>query len=279
MAMSINFVPGTQPPPDAAPLSWWFPFIGRQLLLSIAPKIMPIRHISLSSLGLKPVRSSYLGLLEGHPCYAVELPPETPTPPQTVLKGLRELYGVIDNALLDLGGLAFQILEWDRNHQFCGRCGTPTISYSTERTRRCPTCQLSQYPRISPAMIVLIQRQEKLLLGRAHRFRPGMYSLLAGYVESHESLEACVIREVREEVGLEIADIRYWGSQPWPFPHTLMVGFTAQYLGGDIIIDPDELVDARWFSIHELPELPGGMSIARKMIDWFVAEIGQKGQI
>ncbi|MGA7936486.1 MAG: NAD(+) diphosphatase [Kovacikia sp.] len=127
------------------------------------------------------------------------------------------------------------------------------------------------YPRLSPAVIVLISRGEELLLARAPRFPAGMYSILAGFVEPGESLEETVIREVREEVGIEITDIRYFGSQPWPFPNSLMIGFTATYAGGEIVIEPEELSEAAWFNKHALPPIPPKLSIARKLIDWFVS--------
>ncbi len=141
----------------------------------------------------------------------------------------------------------------------------------TERAKRCPKCGLVNYPRLSPAVIVLISRGDELLLARAHRFPTGMYSILAGFVEPGESLEETVVREVREEVGIEVKDIRYFGSQPWPFPNSLMIGFTATYAGGDIVLEPEELVDAAWFNKHNLPQIPPKISIARKLIDWFVS--------
>ena len=263
------FIPGTQPPSQTS-ISWWFPFVGNQLLLTSAGT--PLQGESLAEWDLAPRRSQYLGLLDNRPCYSAELDSTVTSPPGLILCGLRQLYGVLDEALFALAGLAYQIMEWDRTHQFCGHCGTPTMNHASDRAKHCPACGLRQYPRISPAMIVLISRDQDILLGRAPRFRPGMYSLIAGYVEPGESLEQAVVREVKEEVGVSIADIRYWGSQPWPFPHTLMVGFTAAYDGGDIVIDADELVDATWFSYKELPELPSRASIARKMIDWFVQQ-------
>ncbi|PSN17276.1 NAD(+) diphosphatase [filamentous cyanobacterium CCP5] len=274
--MPFHFVPGIHPPNPQADnestgSAWWFVFIGRQLVLQQAT-LTPLQVRALAPLGLDARRTQYLGQLNGQPCYGAELPEDSVLPPQLVARELRSLYGVLANDWLDLAGLAFQILEWDRTHQFCGHCGTPTQAAAAERAKRCPSCGLSQYPRISPAMIVLISRGDDILLGRAPRFRPGMYSLIAGYVESHESLEACVVREVQEEVGIEVANIRYWGSQPWPYPHTLMVGFTADYAGGDIVVDPHELTDARWFAKHQLPDLPSEASIARKMINWFVGQ-------
>jgi len=168
-----------------------------------------------------------------------------------------------------------QIVNWDHTHQFCGQCGTPTVYRTAERARECPSCGLLSFPRVSPAIIVLVERGRQFLLARNHRFPPGRYSIIAGFVEPGETLEQAVAREIREEVGIQVSQIRYFGSQPWPFPHSLMVGFTAQYAGGEIHIDPAELEDAGWFTPDKLPDLPDRISISRRLIDWFLAEHSQ----
>lgn len=142
----------------------------------------------------------------------------------------------------------------------------------TERAKECPDCGLLSYPRISPAIIVLVMKEDRLLLARAHRHPPGFYSVLAGFVEPGENLEEAVAREIREEVGIEVEDICYFGSQPWPFPDSLMIAFTCRYSSGDITLEEDELQDAGWFSPSDLPPIPPKISIARQLIDWFVAE-------
>ena len=124
-------------------------------------------------------------------------------------------------------------------------------------------------------MIVLVERGHELLLARSRHFLPGMYSVLAGFVEPGESLEEAVVREVKEEVGVTVKDIRYFGSQSWPFPHSLMIGFTATYAGGEISLDDSEIEEAGWFTVDNLPPIPGKISIARKLIDWFVAKQGK----
>ncbi len=139
-----------------------------------------------------------------------------------------------------------------------------------QRAKACPYCQLTIYPRISPAVIVAVIKEQQILLAHAPRFPQGFYSVIAGFVEPGETFEDCVHREVREEVGIEAADIRYFGNQPWPFPDSLMVGFTARYAGGEITVDHDEILEAGWFCADKLPEIPGKVSIARKLIDWFV---------
>jgi NAD+ diphosphatase len=178
-----------------------------------------------------------------------------------------------DDDHFTLAGRAVQILHWDQTHRFCGRCGAPTQPAPNDRAKLCPTCGLLSFPRLSPAVIMLVHRGDELLLARNAAFPGRFYSVLAGFVEPGESLEEAVQREVLEEVGLELTDIRYFGSQPWPFPHQLMIGFTAAYAGGDIRPQAEEIVEAAWFDRHgELPQLPGKLSIARKLIDAFVGD-------
>jgi NAD+ diphosphatase len=269
--MSRSFVPGTAPSPQTSQPAWWFAFLNNQLLVnsvgtaSYLPQVM-----SLADLGLKPVRTQFLGTLDDRPCYSAELSQDAIAPAGMAFRRLRDLYGSLEEDVFTIAGRAIQIMEWDRTHQFCGHCATPTTQSSHERAKRCPKCGLVNYPRLSPAIIVLIHRGEEILLARAPRFPPGMYSILAGFVEAGESLEETVIREVYEEVGITVKDIRYFGSQPWPFPNSLMIGFTAAYAGGELNLDPQELVDAGWFHKSALPEIPPRLSIARKLIDWFV---------
>jgi NAD+ diphosphatase len=220
-----------------------------------------------TALGIAPVRSLYLGELDGIPCRSAELPDDHEAPPGMAFRTLRDLYGRIDEHLWTLAGRAAQLVEWDRTHVHCGRCGTPTEHAPGERARRCPACGYAAFPRLSPAVIVRVTRGDEILLARAQRFPGSMYSVLAGFVEPGESLEECVARELEEEVGIEVGDIAYFASQPWPFPHSLMIGFTATWRSGDLRIEEAELADARWFTRDDLPELPGRLSIARRLID------------
>ena len=185
--------------------------------------------------------------------------------------GLRRLWGLLPEEAWRLAGRAVQLLDWDRNHRFCGRCGTPTERHPTERARVCPRCSLQAFPRLSPAVITLVEDGDRMLLARSPHFAPGVYSTLAGFVEPGESLEEAVVREVREEVGVELADLRYFGSQPWPFPNSLMIGFLARYAGGEIRRQEEEIEDARWFTADDLPGLPSPMSIARRLVEDFLA--------
>lgn len=270
--MHRTFIPGTTPFSPQPEPSWWFAFVSNKLLVHLKGTLSQIPNfVSLAEIGLEPVRTQFLGTLDGQPCYSAQLPKDTIVPNGMSLLGLRELYGMLDEDLYMLSGRAIQIVEWDRTHQYCGHCATPTSQLSHERAKRCPKCGLVNYPRLSPAIIVLVSRGEEVLLARAPRFPIGMYSVLAGFVEPGESLEETVVREVREEVGIEVKDIRYFGSQPWPFPNSLMIGFTATYASGDVVIEPQELVEAGWFTKHNLPQIPPKSSIARKLIDWFVS--------
>ena len=178
----------------------------------------------------------------------VALPDDAPEPAGMRYVGLRSLFLRIPESLLALAGRAFQVVEWDRTHRFCGRCGTPTRTKADERAKECPTCGYVAYPRVSPAMMALVTRGREVLLARSHRFVNGVYSALAGFVEPGETIEDCVRREVREEVGVEVDDITYFASQSWAFPHSLMIAYTAEYAGGDIRLEDAEIADARWFA-------------------------------
>ena len=219
-------------------------------------------------LGLNVDHEHFLGLLDGIPVWAAGIDSPGSEPDGFDHQSLFAIFPHVSEQEWALAGRAVQIAEWHRTHQFCGRCGTPTEDAPGERARRCPACGLLSFPRISPAVITLIERGDEALLARGRTFGANpMYSTLAGFVEPGETLEECVAREIREEVGVEVTDIRYMRSQPWPFPNSLMLGFNARYAGGDIVCDPTEIVDAQWFRHDSLPNIPGKMSIARWLID------------
>lgn len=186
-------------------------------------------------------------------------------------QGLRQFMLEDDAERFRLLGYAAQIGTWARQHRFCGSCGEPMQLLETERAMRCQCCEEQHYPRLSPSMIVLITRGDEILLARSPRFASGVYSTLAGFVEPGETVEQCVVREVREEVGLEIRNLQYIASQSWPFPHSLMLGFHADYVSGDIVPQPGEIEDAQWFSLADLPMLPSRYSIARYLIELYRA--------
>jgi NAD+ diphosphatase len=186
-------------------------------------------------------------------------------------RGLRQFMLEGDFDTYKILGYAAQIGTWAREHRFCGSCGQAMTQIHWERAMYCQHCDLRSYPRISPSMIVLVTRGDEILLARSPRFVTGVYSTLAGFAEPGESAEDCLVREVREEVAVEVKNIQYVGSQCWPFPHSMMLGFHAEYAGGEIVMQPDEIEDAQWFNVHALPPLPAGRSIARHLIDLYVA--------
>jgi NAD+ diphosphatase len=188
--------------------------------------------------------------------------------------GLREIFPALGEERWLAAGRAVQIVEWAATHRFCGRCATPTVRLDGERCLKCPACELTAYPRIAPAVIVLVRRGAEALLARGARFPLPFYSTLAGFVEVGESLEQTVSREIREEVGIDVKNLRYFGSQPWPFPHSLMIAYMAEWAGGDIRVDPAEIVDAQWFRADALPMIPPRPSIARRLIDAWLADVG-----
>ncbi len=218
-------------------------------------------------------RAHYLGALHGIDCIAVNLPDTATEPPGWHYASLRSLFFRLPEPLLALSARAFQVVEWDRTHRYCGRCGTPTADKARERAKQCPACGLTAYPRVSPAMMVLVTRGRELLLARAARFPTNMYSALAGFVEPGETIEDCIRREVREEVNVEIGPPTYFASQSWAFPHSLMIAYTAEYAGGDMRPADEEIADAQWFDIDALPALPTNVSIARRLIDATVARL------
>jgi NAD+ diphosphatase len=213
----------------------------------------------------------FLGMLGDTACWGVDVP-HGEDPSYGAASDLYSYYGRASETEWLVAGRAVQLVDWARTHRFCGRCGTATLMQSNERAMKCPACSLLAFPRLAPAMITLVTRGDEALLARGVQFRGPMYSCLAGFVEPGESLEGAVVREVREEVGVEVGNVRYQGSQPWPFPHSLMVGFRAEWAGGDIVCDPTEILDAQWFRRDELPNIPPRISIARKLIDAWIDE-------
>lgn len=211
---------------------------------------------------------TYLGELDGSDLIALELSERSEEfPSGWELAGLRSIYGAVDEQLFALAGRAVQLLDWRRNHRYCGRCGSPTELVAGDRSTRCPNCGLHNYPRLSPAVIMTVERGDEILLAHGVNFQDKVYSCVAGFVEPGESLEEAVAREVLEETGIAVAEVRYFGSQPWPFPNSLMIGFNAQYAGGDIVLEDAEIGDAKWFTPADMPVLPGKISIARRLID------------
>ena len=272
--MPESYVPLFTPPEGLTQPALWFVFRKAEILVvNGADKPDLPFCIELSEHGLVPQRSQYLGLYGGRHCYAADIHESLPLPAGWSALGLRDLFGLVETTLAALSGRAYQILEWDRNHQYCSRCGTATELRGDERSRTCPACKYTTYPPVTPAIMILVTHGRKLLLARKPAFPQGRYSALAGFVEPGEMLEDTVIRETREEVGVEIRNIRYFGSQPWPFPHSLMIAFTAEYAGGELRPDGVEIEEARWFEPDQLPKLPPPISISRRLIDTIAAQL------
>jgi NAD+ diphosphatase len=281
--MNTSFVSLITPPETLANPAYWFIFSGFNLLVYQEENAARVpRLFKLTELGLTAVHQQYLGYLSGDThihCYAVSAPPKREAPPGMAFLGLRRLFGRLDENCLWLAGRAFQLIEWDRTSQYCGQCGAPNTQLEHERAKKCLHCGHIKYPRISPAIIVRVERRDpdgaRILLANGRRFRSSKtYSVLAGFVEPGETLEECVQREIFEEVGITVKNIRYFGSQPWPFPDSLMIAFTAEYDSGEITLEEAEIADANWFTADALPDVPPPISIARRLIDSFVAENG-----
>jgi NAD+ diphosphatase len=265
------YAPAIQPPIDLPERSLWFVFRGAELLVAAAPGAATLPHCNHpNTLGMMPQRIQYLGVLGEQHCFSAELAVDAVAPQGWIWQGLRALFGALDEAQFALAGRALQIVDWDRTHQYCGACGRATAARTSERSRECPGCGLVAYPRLAPAVMGLVRREKELLLARAPRFPKDMYSALAGFVEPGETLEQCLEREVYEEVGIKVRNVRYFASQPWPFPHSLMIAFFAEYCSGEIRVDGTEIEDAKWFDVktlENLPRLPARISIARSLID------------
>jgi NAD+ diphosphatase len=269
MLLPPSFTPLWSAPAAASSAGLWFVFRDNGLLVTTDARL-PQGKPAVDVEGAR-----CFGLLGDQPCWAGRAI-DSASPPGLSFEPLRSLFDRVTNHTLALAGRAAQVIEFDRTHRFCGACAAATEDADDGRARRCPRCGLVAYPRLAPAMMVLITRRgaagREVLLARGTRFTTPMYSALAGFVEPSETLEDCVHREVREEVGLRVRDLRYFRSQAWPFPHSLMVAFLAEYAGGELACDPREIGDAQWFPLDRLPPLPHRLSIARMLIDHAVAQ-------
>ena len=244
-----------------------FAFRGAEILVRADDYAFP-DAATCASLGIDPSDMHPVGLLGERYCRAASLPDGAVAIDGFMFTGLRKLWGRVDEPLVAVAGRAYQIAEWARTHRFCGACGERMIHVPGERAMKCPACGHHAYPRISPAMMVLVKRGRAILLARNAAAPPGRMSALAGFLEAGESIEDAVHREVAEEVGLRVRSLRYFGSQSWPYPHSLMIAFTAEYAEGDIVLHDQEIVEARWFGPGDpLPQLSPQQSISRALID------------
>jgi NAD+ diphosphatase len=271
--MKKQFTTSADPPNEPNGPAWWFLFSKRKLLVFLKdgqPSIPLIQN--LTELGIQSNGEIYLGSLAGRACYAAALSGAAAAPADMVFQDLRNLYGRLNQEFIPIAFRALHLLDWSQKTRFCKQCGTEMRAKDGQPARECPQCGYLSFPRISPAVIVLVERGDQCLLARSPRFKDEFYSVLAGFAEPGETLEEAVAREVQEETGIAVRDIRYFGSQPWPFPDSLMIAFTACYAGGEIRVDGTEILDARWFTYDQLPNIPGRISIARELIDWFVGK-------
>ena len=268
-----GFAPAHRLPAVLPGTALGFAYSGARLVVrgSVESPMIPTLA-ELDAAGLAGERH-YLGELGDVPCVAVALGDLAEPPPGFAMAGLRSFFHRLPDPLLAIAARAFQVADWDRSHRYCGRCGTRTRDRDGERAKECPSCGLVAYPRVSPAMMVLVTRGRELLLARSARFASGVYSALAGFVEPGETIEDCIRREVREEVGVEVGEPVYFASQSWAFPHSLMIAYTVEYAGGAIRLDDPEIEDARWFAPDTLPRLPPSVSIARRLIDAMVERL------
>lgn len=271
-----DYVPDVAPPGAAPDSALWFVFRETSLLVAEAsqsPVVPQARHPQ--AIGLESLREpQYLGRLRDAHLFAAEVGEDVEPPAGWRWEGLRALFGAMDDGLFALAGRALQIVDWNRTHQFCGRCGTRTAHKAGERSRECPACGLVVYPRLAPAVMAMVRRlPNEVLLARSPRFPPAMHSALAGFVEPGETLEQCLEREVLEEVGVRVRNLRYFASQPWPFPHSLMIAFVCDWESGEVQANPSEIESAAFFDVRALPRLPNRISIARRLIDAVVREM------
>ncbi len=263
-------------PPAESPDEVHVVFQGGELVSDMrTSELCLIHREQLHEGGWRVLRRQFLGYWHERPCYAIEIDAVEQLDPLRYHRGnLYQALGRVDDGLFALAGRASQLLDWERDHRYCGRCGGAMHADGAERAMRCAACGTLQFPRIAPCVIVLVTRGPELLLARNVNFPRPMYSTLAGFIEAGETVEETLVREVREEVGVEVCNARYFGSQSWPFPNQLMLGFHADYAGGDIVCDPAEIADARWFHYRELPMVPPATSISGRLIRSHIENLG-----
>lgn len=248
----------------------WFIFYKDQLLLDKSNGQRSIPKSILPPLAPGPGTTVHeITDPDGLTCkiFSIEVPVEENE--KYVLTSLRSSYDFIPPERYKTAGKAHEILHWDRTNRFCSACGTPLV-LKEPIMKKCPSCGKEVYPVISTAILVLVQKEDTLLLVHARNFKGTFNSLVAGFLETGETLEECVVREVKEETGLEVCNVRYFGNQPWPYPSGLMVGFIADYTSGEITLQDEELSSGGFYTKDTLPELPRKLSLARRMIDWWI---------
>ena len=272
-----DFVSLVEPPEGSSRDEAWFFLMkqGQIICTSDEGVPRPVTGDELRWMDIEVVSEHYMGRYQGLCCFAVHA--EGPVPEGYALAGLREWLGRVQQPVFYLAGRAQQIIDWHNNHQYCGRCGAAMEDHANDRAKLCPDCNLINYPRLAPSIIVLVTRGDQMLLGRGANWPPNMFSTLAGFVEPGESIEQTVHREIMEEVGIRVQNLKYFGSQSWPFPNSLMLGFHAQYRDGEIVCNDEEIAEARFFDIDKMPNVPPKTAISRWLIDEFISQQEGRG--
>lgn len=254
--------------------AWWLIFSGDQLLqVEQSPGLPMCGWKDLSFVHAYEENVIQIGVYQQRPCYLVDLNHEQPQQDIAELNSLRSLLLQVDPQLFNIASRAWQVALFLRTHKFCGQCGNTMENVGWELAMQCHRCQHRTYPRVSPCIIVAIRKHNQILLAQGKHHKNGFHSTLAGFVESGESLEQAVHREVMEEVGIKIKNLQYFSSQPWPFPHQLMCGYLAEFDSGEIQIDEKEIASADWFEFDDLPLIPPKFSIAGHLIEATVSNL------
>ncbi|MBL4583096.1 MAG: NAD(+) diphosphatase [Pseudomonadales bacterium] len=268
----FKFVPGTIAPDDHSD-AHHIVISGNQIVAPNGAKVWrPFTDDEMKWLGCDIISKHYLGEFDSKPCFVHEIMEQKTAPGGHQYIGLYGVLGQVQADLFSVAGRAVQVLEWHRNHIFCGRCGTENNQHDVDRAKVCGQCGLMAYPRISPCIIVLVTRGEEILLANSPQFPAGMYSTLAGFMEAGESVEQTLHREVFEEVGIEVTNVQYAHSQSWPFPNNIMLGFYAEYKSGELKPDGNEILDAQWFHYKDLPNFPGNSAISGWLISDYIKQ-------
>lgn len=269
----MGFVADFEPGVEIEPQHWTIAIFKQRIVLRRADGQLLHRYQDFDQLSLPVANIVHLGLWQGESCFAIEFTDDAQWNEEQNnfdLVGLRSQLHVLDLESFALAGRALQLLHWRSYHRYCGSCGAPTQALNSERVLQCLQCEALYYPKISPCVIGIVVRGEQCLLARNARFPEGMFSAIAGFIEAGETAEAALRREIKEEVNLVVDKLDYIGSQSWPFPSQLMLGFVAEYHSGEIEVDGDEIVEAGWFSAENLPHVPPPQTISGSLIQTFL---------
>ena len=271
---SRDFLPATTAPAQYD-YAYWFIFDGFRLYVLERDGEMSVPYgKDVGQFGFTAQRTQFVGWLRDEACFSAEVT-QPPSTGHGNFYSLRQLYYKLEDPFFWIAGRAVQLVDWDRTHQFCGKCGAGVVASEKEHVKICPSCDHRTYPRITPAVIVAVTRGDTLLLAHNRHHPPGLYTVLAGFVEAGETLEETIRREIKEEVGIDVDNIRYFGSQSWPFPNSLMLGFTAEWAGGEFVFEDEDIETAEWFSAEKVPHVtfPKGPSISNALIeDWLASQ-------